>query len=60
MYSIKKLLMENKCYCYKRKEIIKLEDCEMFDCRNQKSCLTRSNNKYDKETKDAGNNSKHI
>lgn len=52
--------MENKCYCYKRKEIIKLEDCEMFDCRNQKSCLTKSNNKYDKETKDAGSNSKHI
>jgi len=60
MYSIIKLLKKNKCYCYKKKEVIKLKDCELFDCRNQKSCMTKSNNKYEKETKDAKKNSKNL
>ena len=47
MYSIVKLLKKDKCYCYKKKEVIKLKNCEMFDCRNSKSCLTKSNNKYE-------------
>ena len=32
----------------------------MFDCRNSKSCMTKSNNKYEKETKNDKKNSKHI
>ena len=60
MYSINELLKQDKCYCYKRKEIINLKDCEIFECRNSKSCLTKTNNKYEKEMKDAEKKSKNI
>lgn len=60
MYSIIELLKQDKCYCHKQKEIITLKNCEILNCRNSKSCTTKTNNKYDKELKNVKKNSRNF
>ena len=47
------LLKENKCFCYKKQKVIKLSQCDIGNCHREKGCRKATNNKIDKEIKDA-------
>ena len=40
--STEQLLSKGQCYCKSKKEIIKLDDCNIVDCRVWKSCSKES------------------
>ena len=46
MKNVKKLILENKCYCLKNGKIIKIQQCNFLECNREKSCRKKSNNNY--------------
>ncbi len=45
------LLKKNKCLCLKSDEPITLKKCKLFQCKQWKKCMTKTNNKINKELK---------
>ena len=46
-----KKLLKNKCYCIKKGEDIKLEQCSLFDCSRWKKCMQQTNKEINKDLK---------
>lgn len=53
MTSYLELLKENKCFCLKKQEVIKLSECSLVDCHREKGCRKSTNTKIDKEIQNA-------
>lgn len=47
-----KQLQQNKCTCIKKNnQTIPLQQCKLFQCKNWKKCMKKTNNQINKELK---------